>query len=136
MVSIRLLQASNHEIAESVNPFAHLKTPSEVNTARAFFIDRATIRFALEACPDHEWRLLLALARYGGLRPDLEDAGSSSCNSRMGRASSFTCAARPPLTGIRVCWGTRPDVVAPVFISGKDISDTPDHAARTGENRS
>ena len=56
----------------SVNPFAHLRTPSEVNTARAFFVDRATFTRVLEACPDAEWRLLLALARYGGLRTPSE----------------------------------------------------------------
>ncbi len=56
----------------TVNPFAHLRTPSEVNTARAFFVDRAPFARVLEACPDHEWRLLLALARYGGLRTTSE----------------------------------------------------------------
>ncbi len=56
----------------SDNPFAHLRTPSEVNTARAYFVDRASMSLALEACPDHEWRLLLALARYGGLRTPSE----------------------------------------------------------------
>ncbi len=55
-----------------INPFAHLRTPSEVNTARAFFVDRATFEQVLAACPDHEWRLLLALARYGGLRTPSE----------------------------------------------------------------
>ena len=52
-----------------LNPFAHLRTPSEVNTARTFFVDRATFGLVLAACPDHEWRLLLALARYGGCGP-------------------------------------------------------------------
>jgi integrase len=55
-----------------INPFAHLRTPSEVNTARAFFVDQATFELVLAACPDHEWRLLLALARYGGLRTPSE----------------------------------------------------------------
>ncbi len=52
----------------TINPFAHLRTPSEVNTARAYFVDRPTFARVLDACPDVEWRLLLALARYGGLR--------------------------------------------------------------------
>lgn len=56
----------------TVNPFAHLRTPSEVNTARAYFVDRTTFARVLEACPDAEWRLLLALARYGGLRTPSE----------------------------------------------------------------
>lgn len=48
------------------------RTPSEVNKSRTFFVDRATFNRFLEACPDHEWRLLLALARYGGLRTPSE----------------------------------------------------------------
>ena len=56
----------------ATNPFLHLRTPSEVNTARAYFIDRPTFARVLTACPDHEWRLLLALARYGGLRTPSE----------------------------------------------------------------
>jgi integrase len=54
------------------NPFAHLRIPPEVNTARAFFVDRPTFAQVLAACPDHEWRLLLALARWGGLRTPSE----------------------------------------------------------------
>jgi integrase len=64
-------QAIRHGLASS-NPFAHLRTPSEVNTARAFFVDRPTFALVLAACPDDEWRLLLALARYGGLRTPSE----------------------------------------------------------------
>ncbi|MBM3994439.1 MAG: site-specific integrase [Planctomycetes bacterium] len=52
----------------TVNPFAYLRTLSEENTARAFFVDPTTIQRVLDACPDDEWRLLIALARYGGLR--------------------------------------------------------------------
>src|SRR5262249_17360349 len=54
------------------NPFAHLRTPSEVNTARAFFVALDVFAQVLAACPDHEWRLLLALARYRGLRTPAE----------------------------------------------------------------
>jgi integrase len=64
-------QAIRDKLARE-NPFDHLRTPSEVNTARAFFVDRATTERTLAACPDHEWRLLLALARYGGLRTPSE----------------------------------------------------------------
>lgn len=56
----------------STNPFTHLRTPSEVNTARAYFVDASTFELVLAACPDHEWRLVLALARYGGLRTPSE----------------------------------------------------------------
>jgi integrase len=50
------------------NPFAELKAGSQTNTARQVFIDRATIAKVIEAAPDAEWRLLIALSRFGGLR--------------------------------------------------------------------
>jgi integrase len=50
------------------NPFADVNPPSEVNEARKFFVTREVIQKVLDACPDAEWRLLIALSRYGGLR--------------------------------------------------------------------
>lgn len=64
-------QAIRDGVAEA-NPFSHLRTPSEVNTARAFFVDRATFAKVIEACPDNQWRVLLVLARFGGLRTPSE----------------------------------------------------------------
>ena len=52
------------------NPLADLKklivgaSPDH----RVTFIDRATTEKVLAACPNDEWRLIFALARYGGLR--------------------------------------------------------------------
>ncbi len=51
-----------------VNPFASIKAPGQINTARNFFVDRASTSAVLKACPDPEWQLLFALSRYGGLR--------------------------------------------------------------------
>jgi len=54
-------------IAES--PFADVKTGCMVNAARQVYIDRATVEKVLAACPpDSDLRLIVALARYGGLR--------------------------------------------------------------------
>src|SRR5262249_40845200 len=50
------------------NPFAEVRAPSEVNEARKFFVAREVIQKVLDACPDIQWRLLIALSRYGGLR--------------------------------------------------------------------
>ncbi len=50
------------------NPFADLKAGSQTNQARAVFIDRETIAKVIDAAPDAEWRLLIALSRFGGLR--------------------------------------------------------------------
>ena len=56
------------------NPFADMKklivgaSPDH----RITFIDHATTENVLAACPNDEWRLIFALARYGGLRTPSE----------------------------------------------------------------
>ena len=50
------------------NPFAKIRAGSQRNTSRKFFVSRETIDAVLGACPDNEWRLIVVLARYGGLR--------------------------------------------------------------------
>lgn len=52
----------------SGNPFATLKAGAQVNHARAMFVSRETIAKVIDAAPDAEWRLLIALSRFGGLR--------------------------------------------------------------------
>ena len=50
------------------NPFADLPAPQQVNSEREFFVTGETTGKVIDACPDGEWRLIVALARYGGLR--------------------------------------------------------------------
>jgi len=50
------------------NPFAKIGAGSQRNTARKFFVSREVINDVLAACPDNEWRLIVVLARYAGLR--------------------------------------------------------------------
>ncbi len=50
------------------NPFADLKAGSQANRDRQVMIDRDTITKVSAAAPNAEWRLLIALSRYGGLR--------------------------------------------------------------------
>lgn len=50
------------------NPFTDLSAPAQVNTTREHFVNTAIIEKVIEACPDAEWRLIVALSRYGGLR--------------------------------------------------------------------
>lgn len=52
----------------SGNPFAELKAGSQTNTARSVFVSRESIAKVIDAAPDAEWRLLIALSRYAGLR--------------------------------------------------------------------
>jgi hypothetical protein len=50
------------------NPFQDVKAPAQTNEARKAFVARQTVSAVLEACPDAEWRLIVALSRYGALR--------------------------------------------------------------------
>ncbi len=54
------------------NPFAGLKTAVTGNKAREFFVSRADSDKILDACPNLEWKLIFALARYGGFRTPSE----------------------------------------------------------------
>jgi integrase len=50
------------------SPFAKIKAGSQKNPARQRFISRETIDRAIATAVDVEWKLIIALARYGGLR--------------------------------------------------------------------
>ncbi len=50
------------------NPFARLKSAIQPNPDRFRFVTRAEIQQVTDACPDAQWRLIVALSRYGGLR--------------------------------------------------------------------
>lgn len=52
----------------SGNPFAELKAGSQTNAARGVFVSREAIAKVIAAAPDAEWRLLITLGRFGGLR--------------------------------------------------------------------
>lgn len=50
------------------NPFEYQVSSTRTNRARDFFLTREQTEKILAACPDAEWRLLVALWRYAGLR--------------------------------------------------------------------
>lgn len=52
----------------SANPFAGIKTATSGNPDRQEYVSVETIRKALDSCPSAEWRLIVALSRFGGLR--------------------------------------------------------------------
>ncbi len=62
-----LAQAVDREILDR-NPFAGVPSSSIGNEKRQFFVTRADTQKVFDACPDAEWRLIVALSRYGGLR--------------------------------------------------------------------
>ncbi len=59
--------AKRRGLVES-NPFDILPASVKTNHERFFFVKRDMIDRILTHCPDHEWRLIVLLARYGGLR--------------------------------------------------------------------
>ena len=50
------------------NPFAGQKTQVRGNPDKFHFVTREEAERVLAACPDAQWRLIVALARFGGLR--------------------------------------------------------------------
>lgn len=50
------------------NPFEGVRAGSQANAARQRFIGPADVQAVLQACPSAEWRVIVALSRYGGLR--------------------------------------------------------------------
>ena len=57
------------------NPFEGVKAGNMANPERWRFVTLAETRAVLDACPDHEWRLIVALSRFGGLRCPSEHLG-------------------------------------------------------------
>jgi integrase len=56
----------NRLVAENV--FLDVKASGQANKDRQFHVDREVIFRVLAAAPDAEWRLIIALSRFGGLR--------------------------------------------------------------------
>ena len=59
----------------SSNPFEDLRAGSQANPERSFYVTRESIRAVLAECPDDQWRGIIALTRYGGLRCPSEIVG-------------------------------------------------------------
>ena len=56
----------------SKNPFAKLPGTVKANREKFYFVTQEETEKLLDTAPDMEWRLLLALCRYGGLRSPSE----------------------------------------------------------------
>lgn len=50
------------------NPFTGLPSNVKGNREKFHFVSQADAQRVIDACPDAQWRLLFALARFGGLR--------------------------------------------------------------------
>jgi integrase len=69
----QLLGAAKKRRLITSNPFAEMKDITvQANKAREFYVTRGIAAKVLEACPDTQWKLIFALARFGGLRTPSE----------------------------------------------------------------
>ena len=59
--------AVRHRLIE-INPFRDISAGKKSNESRQQFVDANSIARVIEEAPDAEWRLLIALVRFGGLR--------------------------------------------------------------------
>jgi integrase len=50
------------------NPFDGVSASVGSNSERVRYITREDIQRVIDACPDHDWKLIFALCRFGGLR--------------------------------------------------------------------
>lgn len=60
-------QAIRWEMIPS-NPFEGVRAGSQINRERMHYVDPETAARLIDACPSHDWRCIVALARWGGLR--------------------------------------------------------------------
>ena len=69
----QLFRAALRKRLIAENPFADMKGCSaQANKSREHFVSRDVAAQVIAACPDNEWRLIFALARFGGLRTPSE----------------------------------------------------------------
>jgi integrase len=54
------------------NSFSELATTVQANPEKFRFVTHDEMAAIFNACPDHQWRLIFALARYGGVRTPSE----------------------------------------------------------------
>ena len=68
--SKQLLRAALRKRIIVENPFADMRDCLvKANKSREFFVSRTAAENVLAACPDNEWRLIFALARFGVAAP-------------------------------------------------------------------
>ncbi len=57
------------------NPFADVRAGPQSNPDRAHYVPVATVAAIMDACPDAQWRAIIALVRFAGLRCPSEVVG-------------------------------------------------------------
>jgi len=55
-------------LVRGVNPFEGMAATVRADKGRQFFVKREDVAKVIDACPDNQWKLMVALSRFGGLR--------------------------------------------------------------------
>jgi integrase len=92
----------------ALNPFADVPAGGERNDERLRFIDRATVDKVLDQAPDAEWRLIIALARFGGLRTPSETLG-------LQWSDVDWVGGKVTVQSPKTAWQGKPNRVVPLF---------------------
>jgi len=64
--------AIRQELVRGNNPFDGMAAAVGTDKSRQFFVTREMICKVIEKCPNAQWKLLIALSRYGGVRTPSE----------------------------------------------------------------
>jgi len=84
--SRRFFEAAVRKRLIDSNPFAHLRSLTVKGNAERFkFVTLVEINKVIEAAPDAQWRLIVALARFGGLRTPSETLALKWSDVDLGR---------------------------------------------------
>lgn len=67
-IARQFFEAAKHGRVIAQNPFVGIKLGKKTNRSRQRFVDRDLFERVLDGCRDPEFRLVLALSRFGGLR--------------------------------------------------------------------
>ena len=102
------------------SPFADQRGGKESNKARHYFVTRAISNAVLEHCPDHDWRLIFALTRFGGFRCPSE-VTALKWSDVLWDVNKLRIDS--PKTGLRYC---------PIFPELRPILDAAYHDAPEG----
>ncbi len=81
------------------NPFTGIRAPTTPDETRKVYVPVETVERVIEQCPTPEWRLLIAMSRFAGLRCPSEHLTLRWADIQWD-ASRFT--VRSPKTGTRV----------------------------------
>jgi len=64
----QFFRAAQRKALVKSNPFADLRAGGELNKERQFFVEPGIVDQVIEVAPDAQWKLIIALSRYAGLR--------------------------------------------------------------------